>query len=176
MLESRRITWPAYIVASAMIVLPLADVLTSLYPWRLLDARWRFGAVGLVSNSLLLPMAGLLLAFLTALFLEHVTARRIIGGIALLASTLCVLALVAFALDAVQTRAGVRAEMRSSFTVASIAAAIKTLIAAMVFLTIGLGALRRGRERMSKVKQSDVPLFGSDPASVRSARLSEPSK
>ena len=174
MIESRQVTWPAYVVSIAMIALPLADVSTSLYPWRFYEPRWRFGAVGLISNSLLLPMAGLLVAYLTAVILDHRTTRRIIGGGSLAALGVCVAALVMFALDAVQTRAAVPPERRVSFNVASTAAAIKTIFAAVTFLAIGISAFRGPKGRSAEVRPSDVPLFKLEPAPIQTIKPGGP--
>jgi hypothetical protein len=168
MTESRQFAWPAYLVSAALVVVPLSDVLTSLYPWRVLDPRWRFGAVGLVSSSLLIPTAGLLVALVTAAACDHRVARKIIGVVGIVASTIALAALLIFALDALQTRATVPQPMRLSFHVASTAAAIKTLIAGASLLAIGLAALRAGKARSSRVKQADVHLFAAgQPAAIR---------
>lgn len=164
MIESRQISWPAYLVGIAMIVIPLADVATSLYPWRFAEPRWRFGAVGLVSNSLLIPMAGLLVTYVTAVMLDHRTTRRIIGGVSFAVLALCIVALVLFALDALQTRAALPPEMRLSFGVATVAAAIKTIFAAGTFLAIGIAAFRGPRGRSNEFIARKVPLV-LDPAS-----------
>jgi hypothetical protein len=158
MVESRHIAWPAYLVSIALFLLPLADVSTTLYPWRLFEPRWRFGAVGLVSNALLLPIVGLLIAFVTTALLDHRIVRRVLGVLSFLGSALCLVALVIFALDALQTRAVVREDMQQSFNVASIAAGVKTLFAGVTFFVIGLSAFRMGRGRTSDSKQR-APIF-----------------
>ena len=140
MSQLRRLSLPAYFVCLALLLLPLADVLTTLFPWQFGDARWRFGAVGLVSNALLLPMAGLLIALAAARVAEHGRMRVAIGVVSAAAATLCLVALVLFGLDALQTRAAVRPEMRTSFNVASITAALKTLVAGVTFSFLALAA------------------------------------
>jgi hypothetical protein len=167
-MESRQLAWPAYLVSAALILVPLSDVLTSLYPWRFFDPRWRFGAVGLVSSSLLIPTAGMLIALVTAAVCDHRVMRKIIGIAALVVATVCVVALFFFGLDALQTSAAVTPQMRLSFNVASIAAAMKTLIASAITLAIGLSALRGGRARASRVKSAEVPLFATEPEALKS--------
>ena len=143
MVQSQRLAAPAYLVCLALVLLPLSDVLTTLFPWQFSEARWRFGAVGLISNALLLPMAGLLIALFTATTLGHARVRVAIGIVSIVASLGCLLALVPFALDALQTRAAVRPEMQVSFNVASITAAAKTLFAATGFLLLALSSRQR---------------------------------
>lgn len=145
MLPSRQLAWPAYLVAIALMAIPLVDAWTTLYPWSPGDARWRFGAVGLVSNALLIPMAGLLVAMLIAWFLEQRVMLRTIGVFGFFASAVCLVALAFFGLDAVQTRASVRLEMQTSFHVASITAAVKMALAGATFFACGLSAWRGSR-------------------------------
>src|SRR5258705_528621 len=97
----------------------------SLYPWRPSDAHWRFGAVGMLSNALLIPTAGLLVALATALVLNHTMLQRAIGVVGLVVAGLCVVALAMFALDSIQTRAAVPPEMRLSFNLAALTPAGK---------------------------------------------------
>ena len=157
MVQSRRIAWPAYLLSAALIIFPLSDTLTSLYPWNIGDARWRFGAVGLLSSALLIPMLGLLLAILTAWALDQRLARRVLAILSLVAATVCVVALVSFALDAVQTRAAVRPEMQLSFKVAATTAAIKTLLAATILAVLGIASIK-GSGAASRASR-EVPLF-----------------
>ena len=111
---------------------------------------------GLLSSALLIPMVGVLVAYITATLLERRRAKTVIGIVSFVAAALCLLAIASFVLDSLQTRAMVRPEMRLSFNVASITAALKTLLAGAIFLAFGV-ASRRG---MKAGKPSrDVPLF-----------------
>jgi hypothetical protein len=158
-LNSKHVTLPAYLVAVSMIFIPLADTWTTLFPWNVGDARWRFGAVGLISNALMIPLAGLLVAFTVAWVREQRAVMRGVALIGFFGATLCLLALVSFALDALQTRAQVRAEMRLSFNVASITAAIKTLLAGATFAAFGLSGWRASRTRATKSNGAAGGLF-----------------
>lgn len=159
MSEVRRIAAPAYVVAVALILLPIAEVLASTAPWRLLDARWRFGFFGIISNALLLPAAGLFIAFAAATLLEQRTLRRVIGFAAAAAAVMCSIALAVFMLDALQTRAAIRTEMRSNFSTAAIAAGLRVIVSAIVCGVIGRAALTRSRVHVST--SPGVPLFSS---------------
>lgn len=173
MTENRQIAVPAFLVSLALILMPLGDVFTTLFPWRLMDARWRFGAVGLVSNAMLLPVAGLLIAYVTATVFNYWTLRRVLGVLSLLGALMCVVALGLFALDALQTRAAVVPQMRLSFTVATLAAAIKTLIATTSLVAIGIAAIR-GRRSSGVVKDRGVPLISIETAPVAPAKSGGP--
>lgn len=152
MLNSRFLAWPAYLVSVAMMLIPLADAWTTLYPWNPGDARWRFGAVGLVSNALMIPLAGLLVAFTMAWLREQRIVMRVISILGFLGVLLCAIALGSFALDALQTRSQVRPEMRLSFNVASVTAAIKMLLSGATLAAFGLAGW--GASRVSPRKSS----------------------
>lgn len=159
MLNSRNLSLPAYLVAIAMILIPLADSFTTLFPWNVGDSRWRFGAVGLISNALMIPLAGLLVAVTVAWFREQRFVLRAIGVLGFLGALLCVLALVSFALDALQTRAQVRSEMRLSFDVASITAAVKMVLAGATLTAFGLAGWRSSRESSRKSSGAEGGLY-----------------
>lgn len=159
----RRLATPAYLVCLALFLLPLVDVMTTLFPWQFAEARWRFGAVGLVSNALVLPMAALLIALAAATIAEQPRMRVAVGIVGAVATALCVLALVLFGLDAVQTRAQVRTEMRTSFHVASITAAVKTLFAAVTFGFLSVAALK-GRRNAEEAAPHRPALISVEPS------------
>ena len=159
MLNSRYLSLPGYLVAIAMILIPLADSFTALFPWNVGDSRWRFGAVGLISNTLMIPLAGLLVAFAVAWTREQRGVLRTIGVIGFIGALLSLLALVSFALDAVQTRSSVRPEMQTSFTVASITAGFKTLLAGATFLAFGLSGWKASRSPSRKSNGAAGELF-----------------
>jgi len=150
---ARRVALPAYLISATLIAAPLVDVATSLYPWNVGDARWRFGAIGVFTNASALPLGGLLVMLVIAIAADHRVFRRVltVGGIAL--GIVGALLLVLFALDALQTRSAVRPEMRLSFTVATATAAAKLLLASITCVCVGLAARRFSGEAAEKEKR-----------------------
>ena len=65
----RFLGFSAYLVATTLIVVPFFDAAMSLWPWQPDSAQWRFGAIGLASNALMLPCAGMLIALATGITL-----------------------------------------------------------------------------------------------------------
>jgi hypothetical protein len=171
--NSRYLAWPAYLVAIAMIAIPFADSWTTLFPWNIGDARWRFGAVGLISNALMIPLAGLLVALTVAWMRSQRLVMRTIGVVGFLGALLCVLGLGSFALDSLQTRSQVRPELQTSFTVASITAAIKTLLAGATFLAFGLSGWKASRHISRKSNSAAGELFAL-PTAPSTMKSSEP--
>lgn len=135
---------PAYLVAMLVFVLPLLDTFASLAPLRLTDVGWRYGAAGLFSRSLLLPFVGLLVAFATAVLLEHRWMQRVVAVLALLASLLLMGGIVLFVLDALQLRAQVRLDGRRNFDLLSILAVFKHLLYLVTSVILGVSAWKAG--------------------------------
>lgn len=123
----------AYLVAFLLIAIPLFDASMSVAPWALGSAQWRFGAVGLLSNALMIPAAGALIAVATAVTQDHVRAQRVFRVLCWMGCVLVAISIVIFALDALQTRVAIRPEMQLSYRVASATAAFKLILGAVAF-------------------------------------------
>lgn len=123
----------AYLVAFLLIAIPMFDASMSVAPWHLGSAQWRFGAVGLLSNALMIPAAGALIAVVTAVLCNHVVTLRVLRVLTWIACATVVLSLALFVLDALQTRASIRPDMTMSYQVASLTAACKLLLGAITF-------------------------------------------
>lgn len=165
MTDSRRIASPAYVLALALIMIPLADVAISLFPWRMTEPRWRFGATGVMSNALLLPLVGLLIGLVVSAIAEHRLTRKLIGVVGIIGASLCLVVLIVFGLDAVQTRAAVRPEMRTGFATAAFGAAVKVAIAGVVSVTVAVAAL--ARKGVKILESRDIILFSGASARVK---------
>lgn len=151
--DTRRLMVPSYFVAAMLIGLPAFDALMSVAPLRLGDARWRFGAFGLLSNAAMIPALGVFLLLVAATTYSHRSTLRVVGVLSWVVAIGALLMLLLFALDAVQTRASVRPEMALSFRVASLSAAGKLIVDAIAFAIFGAAGWRLGRpERSSKRK------------------------
>jgi hypothetical protein len=133
----------AYVVAFALIVIPMFDAATSVLPLRFGESRWRYGTIGLLSNSLLIPMAGVLVAFAIANAYGHRKTLRTLGGISALSAVMCLAAIVTFALDALQSQSGIVPAAHQAYIVASSTAAIKLLLGAIAFTFFALAGLKR---------------------------------
>jgi len=163
---ARRIALSAYLVSATLILAPFADAWTSLYPWHPGDSRWRFGAIGVMSNASVLPLLGVLIALAIAMWAEQRAMRRVINVIAFVAGGLGVLLLGLFALDALQTQSAVRPEMRLSFVVASVTAGAKLLLMSATLIAIGFAARRRrgeGSDANVKRPGSEPMIWSSEP-------------
>jgi len=160
-----------YVVGAALILIPMFDAGTSVLPFRFDEARWRYGAVGLLSNSLLIPLAGVAMVFAVAHVLGHRPAQRILGIIAAISSVLCLVATVSFALDALQSQSGIKPELHLAFVVGSSTAAVKLLIGAAAFALFALSGLKRSSGDATKPAKRDQVLIGDLPKPARKSGI-----
>lgn len=161
-----------YTVAFMLVVLPLFDAALGIWPFRLGDERWRFGAIGTLSNIMLVPLLGLLLGLSFAVAMDHRRIRRFLGWIsALIAVVIAVLA-VLFILDYFQTRTIVQPRFQAAVSSATTVALVKHLltILALVFLTRAGFAGAKPVTRKRTVPSTEpaprplIPLTGTAPA------------
>jgi len=150
----------AYVVGAALILVPMFDAGTSVLPIRFAESRWRYGTVGLLSNSLLIPMAGVALVFAIALTQGHRRTLRALGAIAAMSCVMCVAAIVTFALDALQSQSGIDPKFHFAYIVASSTAAAKLLIGAIAFGYFALAGLKRAPGEVAKLGKRDQVLVG----------------
>jgi hypothetical protein len=159
--SSRQLAPAAYLVAFALVFIPLFDAAMSLVPFRLGAAAWRFGAVGLLSNALMIPAIGVLIALTTAVVLGHERTQRVFSILCWITAAILLAALVAFSLDALQTRASVQPAMKLSFAVASATAAAKLLLGSVTFALFARGS-RLSRRKARPISATQTPLLRRD--------------
>lgn len=144
--ELRRLAWGAYGVAFLMIAIPLLDSLLGVWPLRVGEVTWRFGAVGLFSRAVMTPVFGLLLALATAIYMEHRVTTRILSILGFAGALLALVAIGFFTLDALQTRASVRPEAAGAFDTASAVAVVKYLLGLVVTTALAVGGWKASRK------------------------------
>ena len=137
----------AYLVAFLLFFIPFFDASLSLAPWNLASSQWRFGAFGLLSNALMLPSAGTLIAVATAIAAGQVRTVRVLAILCWVAVVVLAVATDHFTLDAMQSRRMIRPEMALSYYVASATAMGKLVLGLLAFTFLARGSrLERARE------------------------------
>lgn len=131
-----------YLTALLLVVISMVDFGAAVWPIRLDDASWRYGAVGLFSGFMLTPLLGALLGVGYAVYAGHRRTARTLAIVTLIFTVLLVLALVSFSLDALQARREAAPESLRIVTIGVIRAALKHGAAILAFGAIGLGGLR----------------------------------
>lgn len=143
-----RVVWRAlYGVALLLVVSPLLDLIGSIWPLRFGEVGWRFGAVGLLTNTLVTPIVGLALATVVAMLLEQWRVVKTLAIVDLVAAGLLVLVLALFALDYLQLRTGVQPAARGTYDLAAYRAIVNALLAAAVLAWLGTGGWRAAQRQ-----------------------------
>lgn len=162
--------WPTYFVGFLMFATPALDFLTNVWPFRVGDVQWRYGAAGIFAGFLLTPVFGILFALGAAVVLKHRMVIRVLSVLNLVAAVLLLVLIVFFALDVVQVRSTIPddavAEARSMFRIGAVKAAIKFGTVALALAWLGISGIRASRRRESgsrsrKSGGKDVPLVRS---------------
>src|SRR5215218_8356649 len=122
---------PGYLISFLLVLTPLFDGLMTVLPPRFGDERWRFGALGTVSNYLLIPILGILLAMAITVLADHRRVRRILGWLCAILAIVVAAALIFFTLDFFQARAMIRPQIKTAMEVASTTAMVKLVFAAL---------------------------------------------
>jgi uncharacterized membrane protein len=136
----RQLAPGAYLVGFLLFFIPLFDASLSLAPWHLASSQWRFGAFGLLSNALMLPAAGALIAVATGVVAGHPRVLRVLAVLAWLFVVVLLASTVLFSLDALQSRRLIRPEMQLSYYVASATAFAKLVLGMLAFVFLARGS------------------------------------
>ncbi|MEO7085586.1 MAG: hypothetical protein ABI442_05170 [Gemmatimonadaceae bacterium] len=142
MVQQRQMATPAYLVGAALFLIPPIDTLVGVLPIRISDARWRFGFFGLISNSMMLALAGFLIVMMTAAIFEHRRTQRTLGIVAIVLAVVLILGFGLFTLDVLQVRQQVAPNMQTGYRVASLQALCKSVLGIVTLIMFGLAALR----------------------------------
>ena len=170
---ARRLRLPGYLVMAAMTIVQVVDVGIRAWPFRVHSPAWRLGVVGFAANAVGTPM----LTFLVILAIAVVAGDRgvayLIASLSALGAAFCLLATGVFALDAMQLKGQVQASLSHQYDVASFWLVARVLIAALVFIVIGITSYR-----LAKTVRRDMPrqaVKGSGSLVVGASRPGAPS-
>jgi len=152
----RQLAPAAYLVAAALVIFPLHDSGVNLIPWTLGSAQWRFGAIGVLSNTLMIVCLGALIAVGAAILSNQPRARRVLGAVSWVLAVFLLVAIAAFAMDAVQARRQIRADMLTAYRIASITAEVKLLMGVLAFAMLGRATRIDRSARQDAVVSSPV--------------------
>lgn len=124
-----------YLIAALLIVLPLFDASMSVWPPHLGDERWRYGAVGALSNLTLVPLLGFFMALVIASVVDHRRVRRVLGVLCGIFAVVLAALAVLFILDYFQTRTIVKPAFQHAMGLATGTALVKHILS-IIALTL----------------------------------------
>jgi hypothetical protein len=150
-------------VALLLIVSPAADLVAALIPIRPGEVSWRFGAYGLITNSLITPILGLAIILVVSEHQEWTRSMTVTAAVCALLALMLVAGFALFVLDYIQLRQAVGRAARGPYDAAAFKAMLVAALEAGVLLAMSLAAFRartsdpslnhRRRERVGLVVQ-----------------------
>ena len=154
--DGRLLLASLYGISFALYAYPLIDLLYTLVPVQLGSVQWRFGAVGFGVQTLWSQALALGLAATVAWFLGHRIVLRIVAVVCVLVVLADVAALLGASLDFVQIRKILTVVVRTKFDAVGARLFLQGLLAIPVFVVLGVGAFRAGKDRTPSRKDGDA--------------------
>jgi hypothetical protein len=145
MKRSRVLIATGYWLALLLLVLPLLEPIVTLLPPRPEQIRWRLLAFGALSQSLLLPMVGSMVAIGTAVLLGQRKVVRMLGVVSMMAGVLLGAVAMLFTLDLLQYRGAIGPELQDYYQVAGMNYLVAFVLSAVFLMWIGAASWRAAR-------------------------------
>lgn len=142
---ARPLAWCLHALGLLLCIAPLLDLAAGVGSINPGEVPWRFGALGLLSGALVLPMVGLGLLLTASVLLDQPGLTRVIGGLAALGLLVILAVIVIFALDALQVRAQIRQEAKRPFDLATVKALATYALESLVALTLAIQSFKLAR-------------------------------
>ncbi|HSJ24172.1 MAG TPA: hypothetical protein VK929_05845 [Longimicrobiales bacterium] len=135
----------AYFLAVLMVLLPPLDVYFSMPTTDPGSAMWRFGAIGMITSAVLIPIVGVFLALVTAVAVGHKWPFRIAAAAALVGGIGLTIAVALFAFDALQVRREISPDMVRRFDFTVIKSILSQLAQIIALIVLYVASVRAGR-------------------------------
>lgn len=145
MRRSRFLIATGYLLALLLLLLPLLEPVVALLPLQPSQIRWRLQAFGALSQALVLPQLGGVIALGTAVLLGQRRVVRVLAIAALALAALLVVASVLFVLDLLQYRDAVGTGLREYYETAGVIYLSAYVLSAGFLLWVGAVAWRVAR-------------------------------
>lgn len=156
-----------FVIAFVIIAVPIAQSIFQIWPLRLSNIQWRFGAANALSGVLPLPFLGFSLLLLMARGMESRGLARLVGALSTL-FTLGLLASIAlFVLDAQELKAIVSSQMAGQFRSVTLRVglvSITFLIAFGLLSIFGFAGMPGGRTSRKSTRATTAQAEPSDDA------------
>ena len=152
----RKISSGLYLIAALLIVVPIIDFVTSIFPYLPSSTKWRFASSSLFAGFLLTPLLGVALAMLVAGLMNHRFVLRWIGILSFLVAAALLAVTALLALDVVELRATSDQEVKMAIVISGARAVFKNIVMAGSLAFIGLGC--RGASNAMEPPRAPSPM------------------
>jgi len=140
-----------YLGAILLVAIPVAQVISQIWPLELFNIQWRFQAANALSSILLLPFLGLILGGMVARSVNARGVSKFTGVIAAIAAVSMAASTVLFLLDALQLKAVVTSRMTPQFNITMVRVLGVTTLFTVAYALVAITCLKMPS---SRVKQS----------------------
>jgi hypothetical protein len=148
--------WGLYAFAAVLVLSPLIDLFTTIWPPRFTDLQWRYGFFGLSAGYLHTPLLGLVLAMAIAFWEGHTGTLRSLGSAALVVAVILLPVVALWPMDVVQMRALRAVEAQRGIAIGGVIQELKYAGACLVLGLLGIGALKTA-SAAARAQQRDSP-------------------
>jgi hypothetical protein len=148
------------LVMIVMIIQPLIELYIRSSPFRIHSPAWRLALIGNASGAISAPILGLFFILAIAVAAEDRGASYAVSSVSAAFAVFCLAGTAAFALDALQMRSQVQANLSESYGLTSAWIATKLLISVIVLLVLAISAFRAAQG----AKSSAAPARGKSSA------------
>jgi chromate transport protein ChrA len=133
---------PLYLLAGMLVLVPLVDFVLSVPPAELSSAQWRFGALGMLSGHMLMPVLGIAVALVVSAITKQYSVQRILVLVCLTTAAIMLVLAIAFLRDMDDARAYVTTDGMPAFSSAATRAIIKLILTSIMLGYLGWRARR----------------------------------
>lgn len=156
-----------YPVGALLIVAAVSEPALQIWPFRLGEVRWRFGAVGLMSGAVLGTIFGLVWIMAVAAVLDHRRTLRTTAVVCLAMALVLAVVAVFFGLDFLQVRSGVNPNYRGALDLTVLRAMAVLGLSILTATWLGIGGWRStrlaGRPHAGKAARDAGLVFHAQP-------------
>ena len=146
-----------YLFAVVLMLSPLIDLMTTVWPLRFGELTWRYGFLGLAAGYVHTPLLGIVLAGAVAYWQGHPTPLRLLGFVSLVAAALLLPVMALWPLDFQQVSQLREEELRQGVIAGGIIQEMKYMGACAVLALFGLGAFSTAKELAARVASRSAP-------------------
>ena len=136
-----------YLFALVLVLSPVLDLVSTVWPLRPTDLAWRYGFLGLGAGYLHTPILGLVLALLVGWWTGSPGVLRVLGVVMMGGSLVLMLVMGMFILDVLQMRGLREPNVQQAVLVGGVLQEVKYGTACLVLAALGFGSLRSASAR-----------------------------
>ena len=149
----------ATFVSALLVVYSYLDYALNIWPLKLGEARWRFGAVGVLTNYLGLIMLGTVLWLWFQYLAGNRVHVRVVAVLAGLQTLLLLGLLVGFPLDFLQIRGDVQPDDQWNFKAAAARTGVKLFLSTVAFIWITRAGFKNSKAEGGRGRRESTPLI-----------------